>query len=133
MALAGVDRSLSGARWQAVATQHSAADTRRMAALFEDRLGFPYALCWHLASIGVGADTVEAFLDPKLRTSLPDPSVMRDADQAISLITDIIKLKQPVGLFGDYDVDGATSTALLGKFFDEINLNYEIYIPDRKK
>ena len=102
MALAGVDRSLSGARWQAAATQHSAADTRRMAALFEDRLGFPYALCWHLASIGVGADTVEAFLDPKLRTSLPDPSVMRDADQAIGLITNIIKLKQPIGLFGDY-------------------------------
>ena len=131
MALAGVDRSLSGARWQAVATQHSAADTRRMAALFEDRLGFPYALCWHLASIGVGADTVEAFLDPKLRTSLPDPSVMRDADQAIGLITDIIKLKQPVGLFGDYDVDGACSAALFRMVLGAFGVPVWCHIPDR--
>ena len=131
MALAGVDRSLSGARWQAAATQHSAADTRRMAALFEDRLGFPYALCWHLASIGVGADTVEAFLDPKLRTSLPDPSVMRDADQAIGLITDIIKLKQPVGLFGDYDVDGACSAALFRMVLGAFGVPVWCHIPDR--
>ena len=131
MALAGVDRSLSGARWQAAATQHSAADTRRLAALFEDRLGFPYALCWHLASIGVGADTVEAFLDPKLRTSLPDPSVMRDADQAIGLITDIIKLKQPVGLFGDYDVDGACSAALFRMVLGAFGVPVWCHIPDR--
>ena len=41
--------------------------------------------------------------------------------------------KEKIGIFGDYDVDGATSTALLGKYFSELNLSYEIYIPDRKK
>ena len=44
----------------------------------------------------------------------------------------IIK-KEKIGIFGDYDVDGATSTALLGNYFSELNINYEIYIPDRKK
>ena len=40
---------------------------------------------------------------------------------------------EKIGIFGDYDVDGATSTALLGNYFSELELNYEIYIPDRKK
>mgnify|MGYP002045728480 CR=1 FL=1 len=46
--------------------------------------------------------------------------------------SDILKI-QKIGIFGDYDVDGATSTALLGNYFSELNLDYEIYIPDRKK
>ena len=44
-----------------------------------------------------------------------------------------INKKEKIGIFGDYDVDGATSTALLGKYFTELSLDYEIYIPDRKK
>ena len=44
-----------------------------------------------------------------------------------------IENNEKIGIFGDYDVDGATSTALLEKIFSEINLDYEIYIPDRKK
>ena len=44
----------------------------------------------------------------------------------------IIK-NEKIGIFGDYDVDGAASTALLGNYFSELGLNYEIYIPDRKK
>ena len=43
-----------------------------------------------------------------------------------------ISNKEKIGIFGDYDVDGATSTALLGKYFDEVGQSYEIYIPDRK-
>ena len=44
-----------------------------------------------------------------------------------------INKNEKIGIFGDYDVDGATSTALLGNYFSELNLDYEIYIPDRKK
>ena len=43
-----------------------------------------------------------------------------------------INNKEKIGIFGDYDVDGASSTALLGKYFEHLNLEYEIYIPDRK-
>ena len=45
----------------------------------------------------------------------------------------IIREKEKIGIFGDYDVDGATSTALLGNYFTKLNLDYEVYIPDRKK
>ena len=131
MAFAGVDASFSGARWQATASVLSAEETRRMAGLFEDQLGFPFALCWHLASLGLNADAVEAFLDPKLRTSLPDPFVMRDADRAIKLIVDIIKAKQPVGLFGDYDVDGACSAALFRLVLGAFGVPVWCHIPDR--
>ena len=44
-----------------------------------------------------------------------------------------LEKNEKIGIFGDYDVDGATSTALLGKYFSELNISYEIYIPDRKK
>ena len=44
-----------------------------------------------------------------------------------------ISNNEKIGIFGDYDVDGATSTALLGNYFSELNLDYVIYIPDRKK
>ncbi|EHI48993.1 single-stranded-DNA-specific exonuclease RecJ [SAR116 cluster alpha proteobacterium HIMB100] len=131
MTVLAADHSLSGARWQAVISVRSEADTRRMAALFEDRLGFPFALCWHLASLGVEADALDAFLDPKLRTSLPDPSVMRDADRAINLITDIIKSKQPIGLFGDYDVDGACSAAMFRVILGAFGVPVWCHIPDR--
>ena len=53
-------------------------------------------------------------------------------DKSSLKILKTIKDNEKIGIFGDYDVDGATSTALLGKFFDEIKLDYEIYIPDRK-
>ena len=102
-----------------------------MAALFEDRLGFPYALCWHLAGLGLTADSVDEFLDPKLRTSLPDPFVMRDAQLAIKLITDSIKTKQPIGLFGDYDVDGACSAALFRSVLGAFGVPVWCHIPDR--
>ena len=41
--------------------------------------------------------------------------------------------KEKIGIFGDYDVDGASATALLGNYFTEIKIPYEIYIPDRKR
>ena len=112
MALASVNSSYSGARWQQAPTQLSDAETARMAALFEERLNLPYSLCWHLASLGLNDETIADFLDPKLRTSLPDPHVMKDAKHAINLIKDIIKKKQPVGLFGDLEKLGTGLTRL---------------------
>ena len=131
MAGAGVDSSFSGARWQQAPTAGSEAETRRMAGMFEDRLGLPFALCWHLASQGLTAETIDEFLDPRLRSSLPDPFVMKDAKTAVSLITDIIKAKQPVGLFGDYDVDGACSAALFRLVLGAFGVPVWCHIPDR--
>ena len=62
MALASVNSSYSGARWQPAPTYLSDGETARMAALFEERLTLPYSLCWHLASIGLTDETIADFL-----------------------------------------------------------------------
>ena len=76
---------------------------------------------------------IKSFLYPAIKNTLPNPYVLKDMDIAIERTEKAIFNKEKIGIFGDYDVDGATSTALLGKYLGELNLTYEIYIPDRKK
>ncbi len=77
-------------------------------------------------------EDINSFLNPSIKNFLPNPNSLLDMEKSSRRTLDAIKKKEKIGVFGDYDVDGATSTALLGKYFDELNLNYEIYIPDRK-
>ena len=63
---------------------------------------------------------------------MPDPNNLLDMKKSSLRTIKAIHDKEKIGVFGDYDVDGATSTALLGKYFNELKLQYEIYIPDRK-
>jgi single-stranded-DNA-specific exonuclease len=78
-------------------------------------------------------EDIKSFLNPSIKTYLPNPNTLVDMKEAtLRTIKSIVK-KEKIGIFGDYDVDGATSTALLGKYFSELKLPYEIYIPDRKK
>ena len=77
-------------------------------------------------------EEIKFFLDPSIKNILPNPFILKDMDKAIErTITTVLK-KEKVGIFGDYDVDGATSTAILGQYFKLLNIDYEIYIPDRK-
>ena len=76
---------------------------------------------------------VNSFLNPSIKNFLPNPDILIDMDKSTVRTVEAIINKEKIGIFGDYDVDGATSTALLGNYFSELNLNYEIYIPDRKK
>ena len=73
------------------------------------------------------------FLNPSIKNFLPNPNNLLDMDKSTERTFEAILKKEKIGIFGDYDVDGATSTALLGNYFSQLNLNYEIYIPDRKK
>ena len=77
-------------------------------------------------------DEVNLFLRPKIKNLLPNPFILKDMEKAVKRTCEAISLNQKIGIFGDYDVDGATSTALLGNYFKEINKEIEIYIPDRK-
>ncbi len=77
-------------------------------------------------------EDINSFLNPSIKNFLPNPNSLLDMEKSSRRTLDAIKKKEKIGVFGDYDVDGATSTALLGKYFDELKLNYEIYIPDRK-
>ena len=74
---------------------------------------------------------IEDFINPKIKNLLPDPYHLLDMQKAIDRILLTINNGEKVVIFGDYDVDGATSSALLKQFFDHIGINSSVYIPDR--
>jgi single-stranded-DNA-specific exonuclease len=71
------------------------------------------------------------FLEPKIKNLLPDPFHLLDMEKAVNRLMLAIQMKQKVCIFADYDVDGATSSALLKRVFDQIGLEADIYVPDR--
>jgi len=76
-------------------------------------------------------DDVNLYLNPKIKNLLPNPFILKDMSNAIDRTFMSIKKNETIGIFGDYDVDGASSTALLAKYFLSINQKIETYIPDR--
>ena len=81
----------------------------------------------------INKEEINSFLNPSIKNYLPNPNILNDMGKATSRSYQALLKNEKVGIFGDYDVDGATSTALLGNYFSKLNLDYEIYIPDRKK
>ena len=78
-------------------------------------------------------EEVENYLNPAIKNLLPNPENLKDMIKATDRAVQAINQKEKIGIFGDYDVDGATSTAILGNYFRELKQTFEIYIPDRKK
>ena len=77
-------------------------------------------------------DEVNSFLNPSIKNFLPNPNNLIDMEKSTKRVVEGISKNEKIGIFGDYDVDGATSTALLGNYFSRLNQEFEIYIPDRK-
>ncbi|MDG1437062.1 MAG: single-stranded-DNA-specific exonuclease RecJ [Rickettsiaceae bacterium] len=73
----------------------------------------------------------EKFLDPKIKSYLPDPLHLRDMEKAVDRIARAIESNEKICIFADYDVDGATSSALLSNIFQELKVDSTIYVPDR--
>lgn len=121
----GVERSLTGKRWEA-----RLADLRLAQALCQ-QLDVPELVGRVLAGRGVAPEAAELFLKPTLRDQLPDPSHLLDLDNAVARLETAIRGRETVAVFGDYDVDGATSAALLQRFFRAIGQDLTVYIPDR--
>ncbi len=84
-----------------------------------------------LAGRGITYPIMDKFLNPRLRDFLPDPSILTDMDKAANLLADAVEAKQKIAIFGDYDVDGASSSALLATYLRDVGIDYQIYIPDR--
>lgn len=123
----GVTRSLSGRRWVA-----RACDDRTAVALSQ-RLGLPEVLGRVLASRGVGLDGADKYLSPRLRDLLPDPSQLKDMDRAAERLASAVRAGEGIAILGDYDVDGATSAALLVRFLRAVGAKARVYVPDRIK
>ena len=77
-------------------------------------------------------DDINLFLDPKIKNLLPNPYHIKDMKNAIERTCKSIYEGEIIGIFGDYDVDGASSTALLARYFTSINQKIKTYIPDRQ-
>jgi single-stranded-DNA-specific exonuclease len=93
--------------------------------------GVPDIVARVLAGRGVTAEQTERFLDPTIRDLLPDPASLTDMERAASRIAAAVLAREKVAIFGDYDVDGAASSALLKRFLAHYSVPTEIYIPDR--
>ena len=85
-----------------------------------------------IAIRNINIEEVKLFLNPKIKNFLPNPFILKDMEKAADRTVKAIKNNEKIGIFGDYDVDGATSTAILGNYFNQIDRKTEIYIPDRK-
>ena len=84
-----------------------------------------------LLARGCTRDNMAAHRDPTIRAFMPDPSLFRDMDKAAIRMADAVQGREKVTIFGDYDVDGATSAALLIRLLRELGLAAQAYIPDR--
>ncbi len=124
-AFLGVERSVTGRRWR-----QRLADERLSLALAQ-RLGMPEILGRILVARGIDADGAERFLNPTLREQLPDPSTFKDMDAAVARLARAIESSETIAVFGDYDVDGATSVAVLRRFLAAVGARVVVYVPDR--
>ncbi|TDH39221.1 single-stranded-DNA-specific exonuclease RecJ [Pseudohoeflea suaedae] len=126
-AFLGVEKSLSEQGW--IARLDPAGENRAIA--ISQTTGLPDIIARVLAARGVGREDAERFLDPAIKDLMPNPSTLVDCDLAASRIVEAIARKQKVIVFGDYDVDGAASSALMFRFLRAYGIEAEIYIPDR--
>jgi single-stranded-DNA-specific exonuclease len=123
----GVSQSVTGRAWRSRLDARGEAVATAMA----QRGLASESLARVLAGRGVELDRVAAFLSPSLRQDLPDPSALTDMDAAAARLADAIASGHQVAIFGDYDVDGATSAALLHGVLAALGCPTRIYIPDR--
>lgn len=121
----GVERSVSGRSWA------SRLGDERLALAIAQREGLPEIIARVLAGRGVAPEDCAAYLAPSLRSLMPDPYEVTDMEKAATRVAQAIMAGEKIAVFGDYDVDGATSSALLYRFFKAAGSELRIYIPDR--
>ena len=123
----GVSQSARGFAWrERLEPQH-----RNTALAISQRHGLPELLGSVLAARGIGLDEVPVVLDPSIKALMPDPSVLAGMEVAAGRLADAVERCERVAVFGDYDVDGACSSALMQRWLTHHGVATRIYIPDR--
>ncbi|MGD0723754.1 MAG: single-stranded-DNA-specific exonuclease RecJ [Roseiarcus sp.] len=123
----GVERSVLGQPWRARLDAAGEAAALAIAQVS----GQSDLMARVLAGRGVGLDEVERHLDPTLRDAMPDPFVLRDMEAATARLVQAVRRGERVAIFGDYDVDGATSAALIAQYLGDCGCSTIVHIPDR--
>ena len=122
----GVAHSATGRRWVG-----PDAAQERLGLAVAQRADLPEVVGRILARRGVAPEEAAAFLAPSLKALMPDPSTLRDMDAAAAIVADAAQRGARVAIFGDYDVDGAASAAVMHAFFAHHGVAARVYIPDR--
>ena len=125
-AFLNVAQSLSGRRWTGPTLEQD-----RVAEALARDAAIPLPVARLLAARGVTAPEAAGFLDPKLRDLLPDPRTLRDMERAAARIAAAVARRDRIAVFADYDVDGASSAALLLCWLADQGLRATLYVPDR--
>lgn len=120
-----VEKSLMQARWVFPAVNHDHIATMVAAH------GLPEMIARLLSARSIVPEQAEIFLNPKLSRDFPDPFKLQDMDKAAAMVADAVIAGRKMALFADFDVDGATSTAILVRFFRHCGIELPFYIPDR--
>ena len=123
----GVENSATDRAWRDRLDERGASRALAIAQRHE----IPELLARILAGRNVEADAVDAFLDPTIKRSMPDPNVLTAMPEAATRIADAMTRGESIAIFGDYDVDGATSAAVLARFLRFGGVEPIIHIPDR--
>lgn len=88
----------------------------------------------HLLNVrGVGLQEIENFLEPRIKNFLPDPYIFKDMEKAVEFIFDAVTKNKNIWIYGDYDVDGCSASAILKLYFKELGVDTNVYIPNRFK
>lgn len=123
----GVESSVSERAWRDRLDERGQARALAIA----QRQNLPDLLARILAGRGVEPETAEAFLDPTIKGLMPDPDTLTAMPAAAVRIADAVTSGESIAIFGDYDVDGATSSALLARYLRFCGLDPAVHIPDR--
>ncbi|MBB2970792.1 single-stranded-DNA-specific exonuclease RecJ [Mesorhizobium sp. RMAD-H1] len=123
----GVSQSVTGYRWVDRLRLREA----NIALAIAQNHGMHDLVARVLAGRGVSLDDAPMFVEPTIKSLMPDPAALTDMERAAGRIADAIANRERVAIFGDYDVDGACSSALLSRFLTHYGVANAIYIPDR--
>ena len=126
-ALLRVERSARGLRW----VDRLVPERENIAMALAQQGGLPDIVARVLAARGAAPESLEDFLNPTLKSLMPDPSELRDMDQAAERFARAIRDEEHIAVFGDYDVDGGASVALIRRFLLAHGHDAQPYIPDR--
>ena len=123
--------SLSNKKW--VQRTEKIPNSERLIQTVIQRYELPEVIARAVIGRKISLEQIELYLYPKLKQLLPDPLVLKDMQKGISQLANVIMSGGKIGLFADYDVDGATSAALFINFLKNVNVETSLYIPDRVK
>ena len=122
-----VDASVTGQTW----VERMSLIQKGQAETMIETYGIESHVARVIAGRDVQAEDAKSYLTPTLRDLMPDPSTFTDMDSAVARLVAAVQNGEQVAIFGDYDVDGATSSSLMTRYLRDCGLKAEIYIPDR--